>query len=49
MKSVNVMRCKVVKEREFEYGSVSSASEAVTILRGLMDGAFFVWIPRGRL
>lgn len=39
MKSVYVMRCKVVKEREFEYGSVSSASEAVTILRGLMDGA----------
>lgn len=37
MKSINIMKCKVVKEREFEYGSVSCASEAVGIFRKLME------------
>lgn len=35
MKSVNIMKIKMVKESELEYGSISCASDAVGIMRTL--------------
>ena len=46
MKSVNVMRCKLVKESEINYQSISCASEAVSILKELMQDVAeeYFWI-----
>lgn len=35
MKSVNVMKCKLVKESEVKYQSISCASDVVSIMRAL--------------